>query len=90
MSKRSTSSNAVRHETRLSVEYPSPEQARRIERALAPEVGDIGDNRSRTRLRRSGAVVSIVVEAADLVALRAGLNTWCSLLGVAEQTGGAC
>jgi KEOPS complex subunit Pcc1 len=73
----------------LSAECHSPEQARRIERALAPEVGDIGDGRSRTRLRRTGETVSIIVEAADLVALRAGLNTWCALLRVAEQTGEA-
>jgi KEOPS complex subunit Pcc1 len=80
----------VRHETRLSFSYPSSEHAHRIERALAPEVGDIADGRSRTRLRRSGATVTLVVEATDLVALRAGLNTWCSLLRVAERTGDAC
>jgi KEOPS complex subunit Pcc1 len=80
----------VRHEIRFSVEYCSAERARRIERALAPEVGDIEDDRSRTRLRRSDETVSIAVEAADLVALRAGLNTWCSLLSVAERTGDAC
>jgi KEOPS complex subunit Pcc1 len=80
----------VRHETRLSVEYPSPGHARRVERAIAPEIGDIEDDRSRTRLQRSGETLVLVVEAADLVALRAGLNTWCSLLGVAERTGDAC
>jgi len=80
----------VRHETRVAAEYRSSEQARRIERALAPEVGDIGDDRSRTRLRRTGTTVSIAVEASDLVALRAGLNTWCGLLRVAERTSDAC
>ena len=79
----------MRHETRLSVEYCSPQQARRVERALAPEAGDIDDSRSQVRLRRSNGTVSVVVEAADLVALRAGLNTWCSLLDVAERTGDA-
>jgi KEOPS complex subunit Pcc1 len=80
----------VRHETRLSVEYPSPEHARRVERAIAPEIGDIDDDRSRTQLRRSGKTLTLVVEAADIVALRAGLNTWLSLVSVAERAGDAC
>ena len=78
----------MRHETRLFFEYSSPERARRVERAVAPEVGDIDDDRSETQLRRSGKTLTLVVAAADLVALRAGLNTWCSLVSVAERTGG--
>lgn len=78
----------MRHETRLGFEYDSPACARRVERALAPEIGDIADDRGETRLDRSGATLTVVVEAADLVALRAGLNTWCSLVDVAERTAG--
>lgn len=76
----------MRHETRLVFEYDSPALARRVERALAPEVGDIADDRGETRLDRSGATLTVVVGAADLVALRAGLNTWGSLVEVAERT----
>jgi KEOPS complex subunit Pcc1 len=77
----------VGHELHLSVTYRSPAHARRIERAVAPEIGDIDDDRSETRLRRSGAEMTLVVEATDLVALRAALNTWLSLVDVAERAG---
>jgi len=76
------------HETLLSITYANPERARRVERAIAPEVGDIDDDRSRTRLAREAAELRLTVEARDLVALRAALNTWLSLVSVAEAAGG--
>ncbi|WP_436936024.1 KEOPS complex subunit Pcc1 [Halovenus marina] len=79
----------MRHETVLSFEYDSPEAARRIERALAPEVADIADERSHTQLARDGNSLDVRIEARDIVALRAGLNTWLSLVGVAERIGAA-
>jgi KEOPS complex subunit Pcc1 len=79
----------VRHETVLSFEYDSAEAARRVERALAPEVTDIADERSHTRLARDGNSLDVRIEAHDIVALRAGLNTWLSLVGVAERVGAA-
>jgi len=80
----------VRHETRLSFDYESAERARRVERSIRPEIDDIADDRSRTRLQRSGETLKVVIEASDLVALRASLNTWLSLVDVAERTGNAC
>jgi KEOPS complex subunit Pcc1 len=77
----------VRHETVLSFEYDSPEAARRVERAIAPEVADIADDRSNTQLSRDGNCLDVRIEARDIVALRAGLNTWLSLVDVAEQVG---
>jgi len=79
----------VRHEAVLSFGYASSERARRVERALVPEVGDIDDDRSRARLCRKNSRIEIAVTATDLVAFRAGLNTWCTLVTVAEQTGNA-
>ena len=79
----------MEHEFSVSVTYPSPGDARRVERAVAPEVGEIDDDRSETRLRRSEETLTLVVAATDLVALRAGLNSWLSLLDVAERAG-AC
>jgi KEOPS complex subunit Pcc1 len=76
------------HETLLSVTYATSECARRVERALAPEVGDIDDDRSRTRLDREAAELRLAIEARDLVALRAALNTWLSLVSAAERAGG--
>ena len=65
------------------------ETASRVEAAIRPEVGDIDDDRSRATLDRDGREVEIVVEAGDLVALRAGLNTWLTLADVAERAGRA-
>jgi KEOPS complex subunit Pcc1 len=82
-SKKSPSSN---HDAVLAFEYDDAQRARRVERAVRPEVGDIGGDRSTVSLAREGATVELTVEAADLVALRAGLNTWCTLVSVAEQS----
>lgn len=75
------------HEAVLAVEYGSTDCARRIERALSPEIGDIDDDRSRVTMSRDAASLELAVEASDEVALRASLNTWLSLLSVAEQAG---
>jgi len=77
------------HETLLLLTYTDPERARRVERAITPEVGDIDDERSRTRLDREAAELTLTIEARDLVALRAAANTWLSLVSVAEQAGDA-
>jgi len=76
------------HGTLLSLTYDTPERARRVERAISPEIGDIDDERSRTRLDRDRSELRLTVEARDLVALRAAVNTWLSLVTVAEQAGG--
>lgn len=76
------------HETLLTFEYSSPEQARRVTRALEPEIGDIDDDRSSVSLSRDGDTLELHVVASDVVALRASQNTWLSLVGVAEQAGG--
>jgi len=79
----------VDHEAILSFEYDDGERARRVERSVRPEVGDIDGDRATATLDRDGDVVSVRIAAADLVALRAGVNTWSTLVGVAERAGGA-
>jgi KEOPS complex subunit Pcc1 len=79
----------VTHVAAFSLTYPSMETASRVEAAIRPEVGDIDDDRSRATLNRDGREVEMVVEAVDLVALRAALNTWLTLADVAERAGGA-
>jgi len=79
----------VRHEATLDFVYDSADAARRVERAIAPEVGAIDDDRSCARTDRDGSTLSITIEARDPVALRASLNTWLSLVGVAEDAGDA-
>lgn len=77
------------HEAILSFEYDDDERARRVEQSVRPEVGDIDGDRTTATLDRDGRVVSVRVAAADLVALRAGVNTWSTLVGVAERAGAA-
>ena len=77
------------HSTRVDLEYDDERRARIVEAAVSREVGEIDDDRSRTTLVREGRTVTIAVEAADLVALRAAGNTWLSLASVAERTADA-
>jgi KEOPS complex subunit Pcc1 len=73
------------HETVLTLAYDTEPDARTVERALGPEVGDVPDDRARASVAREGSTLTIRVAAADLVALRAGANTWLSLVAVAER-----
>jgi len=73
------------HQTHLTAEYDNADRARAIERSVRPEIDDIEGERTTARLSRDGQRVELTVEAADLVALRAGINTWLTLRGVAED-----
>lgn len=84
-SKKSASS---KHDAVLTFEYTNAQRARRVERAIAPEAGDIAGDRTTVSLARDDATLELIVEADDLTALRAGLNTWFSLVTVAERAGG--
>jgi len=79
----------VDHEAVFECEYADAERARRVERSVAVEVGDIDGDRTTASLDREGATLTVTVAAADLVALRAGCNTWLSLVAVAEECAGA-
>lgn len=76
------------HDAILVFEFDDPPDARVVERSIRPEVGEIDDDRSRATVTRDDATVTVRIEAADLVALRAALNTWCSFVDVAERTAG--
>ncbi|MFB6096816.1 MAG: KEOPS complex subunit Pcc1 [Haloferacaceae archaeon] len=73
------------HRASLSVRYASERRARLVADAVAVEQGEIDDARSSARIDRDGRELSVDVLAADLVALRAGLNTWRGLVEVAER-----
>jgi len=79
----------VSHRTRLAAEYDSADRACAIERSVRPEIDDIEGDRTTARLSRDGRRVEIVIEATDLVALRAGINTWLTLRVVAETVSGS-
>lgn len=77
------------HRTVVTLDYDDAERASRIERSLRPELGAIDGDRTRATLTRDGAVLTLTIEAQDLVALRAGCNTWATLTTVAESGVGA-
>lgn len=74
------------HRTTLTFEYETTTLAETVERSLRREIGQIDDSRSTTALDRDGSTISLTIDAADLVALRAAANTWLSLTAVAERT----
>ncbi|MCO8244638.1 KEOPS complex subunit Pcc1 [Haladaptatus sp. AB643] len=76
------------HDAFLEFDYDSEERAVTVFRSVEQEIGEIDDERSRTTVERDGKTMLVTVEAADLVALRAALNTWQTLIGVAEAVAG--
>lgn len=80
----------MNHDASLQFEYPDERRARVVERAVRIEAGDIDDDRSQTTVDRNERTVEIRVHAADLVALRAALNTWTRMVGVAEDVAAHC
>ncbi|OLZ41638.1 KEOPS complex Pcc1-like subunit [Natrinema saccharevitans] len=74
------------HEATLEFEYDRPSRAALVAESVAREIGEIDDDRSRTTLERTDSRVLVEIDADDVVALRAALNTWFSLIDVAERT----
>ena len=66
-------------------DYPTPERARLLARSVAQEVGEIEGDRTRATVEARERSVAVDVAADDLVALRAGVNTWTTLVEVAER-----
>ena len=78
-----------------------PDRARRLRAALAEEIGEIDDDRSRARLvdgtgdgidieteteTEADGDVTVAVETRDLSAVRAATDTWLGLLEAADRT----
>lgn len=77
------------HEAVFTADYPTPEAARRVQRSVHLEAGDIEGDRTQATVEHDEATLTVTIEAADLIALRAGINTWASLVEVAERCSGA-
>jgi len=69
----------------LVFEYDATTTAERVARSVELEAGDIEGERTEATVTRERETVTVVVEADDLTALRAGLNTWTTLVEVAES-----
>jgi KEOPS complex subunit Pcc1 len=75
----------VAHSTTLVFTYDSVAVARVVARSVAVEAGDIEGDRSSAAVERDGATLTVTVDAADVTALRAGQNTWLTLVEAAER-----
>ena len=73
------------HEAVFEYPYEDERTASIVAASVRPEVGDIDGDRTRATLRREGTTVFVTLRARDLTALRAGINTWGSLVSVAER-----
>ncbi|MGQ4554684.1 KEOPS complex subunit Pcc1 [Halobellus sp. GM3] len=85
MASREASADGADHEAAIDFEYADERRARVVAESVRVEVDEIVDERSRAGVERDGRVVRVDVAAADLVAFRAGLNTWMRLVAVAED-----
>ena len=72
----------------LSFSYPTAGDATIVERSLSVEVDQLDADRSTAGVSRTDRRVDIEIRATDLVALRAGLNSWLRYVSVAEQVAG--
>ena len=77
------------HSTELVFRYDSSAVASVVADSVAVEAGDIEGDRSRAAVNRDGDTVRVTVDATDLTALRAGQNTWLTLVEVAERAADA-
>jgi KEOPS complex subunit Pcc1 len=73
------------HGADLVFRYDDDRAAALVAAAVCQEVAEIAGDRTTAAVTRDGREVRVDVEADDLVALRAGLNTWSSLVEVAER-----
>jgi KEOPS complex subunit Pcc1 len=73
------------HDATLEFDYDCERRACIVADSVAREIGDIADERSRTTLERDGSTLLLEIRARDVTALRAALNTWFSLVDVAER-----
>lgn len=78
------------HRASLCFQYADEQRARAVTEAVRVECGEIRretgtTKRSMTTVERHERTLRIDLSAEDLIALRAGLNTWSRLVDVAEQ-----
>ncbi|WP_255197321.1 KEOPS complex subunit Pcc1 [Halorarius litoreus] len=76
------------HTADLVFTYDSVDIASLVERSVRQELGEIDGDRTTASLSLDATELTVHVDADDLVALRAGINTWSTLVEVAERVTG--
>lgn len=74
------------HSASYVFSYDTVEAARVVERSVQVEAGEVTGARTTAFVAREGATLTVTVDATDLTALRAGTNTWLTLVEIAEST----
>lgn len=74
------------HSVELGFEFSTTERAETVSAAVRVEVNEVEDSRATASVTRQGPMVMVEIQAADLHALRAGINSWTRLIDTAENT----
>ena len=74
------------HSVELGFEFSTTERAETVGAAVQVEVNEVEDSRATASVTRQGPMVMVEIQAADLHALRAGINSWTRLIDTAENT----
>lgn len=67
------------------VEFAFGPVAGKVHEALKPELQAAPSERSRIELRQDGGLLTLFIEAEDIISLRAALNTWLRLIKIAGE-----
>ena len=73
------------HTASFSFQYDTERCARIVTDAVSIEVGELAEDRAHATVSRDGSTVTVTVHATDLIALRAGTNSWLRLVSVADS-----
>jgi KEOPS complex subunit Pcc1 len=73
------------HETVLTFEHDDEHCASIVAASIEGELTELAGDRTHAELACEGQDLEIWIEASDLVALRAAINTWCSFVDVASK-----
>jgi KEOPS complex subunit Pcc1 len=67
------------------VEFAFGHLTNKVYEALKPELQASPSERSRIELKEDGGLLTLFIEAEDIISLRAALNTWLRLIKIAEE-----
>jgi KEOPS complex subunit Pcc1 len=80
------SQNEVKGTSVLEIPLDSEEEARILYSALAPETESIPSDRASTKVSVNGSSLIVEIDANDLTALRAALNSYVAWISACMRT----
>ena len=69
----------------LAIVLDFGDRARAVYESLKPELNASPSERSKIDLRLDGGALTMMIEAEDIVSMRAAINTWLRLVKIAEE-----